>query len=113
MLQKNEANPSAEMTREAAKYLLNQQTMVAQYNRQRASDFQNYVNAGQIRCASRAGIPRNKSLQNYALQHDSQRQSQLAADRGLTIPPGAFDKLTQSPQLKRPFSRSTASFLTG
>jgi hypothetical protein len=103
MLQKNEASPSTEQTREAAQALLKQQAMVMAYQKQRAQDYQKYVDAGHdpLRFEgwySGPGSPR--SMQSFAMKHDTDRQSELAKDRGLSIPPAAFDKLTQHPELK-------------
>lgn len=99
MLQKNEASPSTEQTREAASYLLKQQAIIAQYNKQRSNDYQSYIQAGHDPLRFEGYYSANHGLQQFALQHDPERQSQLAKDRGMTIPPAAFDKLNQNKQL--------------
>ena len=105
MLQKNEASPSTEQTREAAQYLLKQQAIIAQYNKKRADDYQKYVEAGHdpLRFEGYYSNNPKTSLQTFGLQHDSERQVQLAKDRGITVPQAAFDRLTQNGALKPDF----------
>ncbi len=105
MLQKNEASPSTEQTREAASYLLKQQAIISQYNKKRAADYQAYVEHGHDPLKFEGWYSAHHSLQNFALQHDSERQSQLAKDRGINVPAAAFDRLTQRPELKEGFKR--------
>lgn len=107
MLQKNEASPSTEQTREAAKYLLQQQAIIAQYQKQRSSDYQDYIQAGHDPLRFEGWYSNNPktSLQAFALRHDSARQEQLAKDRGINVPAAAFERLTQRPELKEDFRK--------
>jgi hypothetical protein len=105
MLQKNEASPSELQTREAATALLKQQQTIAQYNKQRSQDYQTYVAAGHDPLRFEGWYSANHSLQSYALTHDSARQAQLAADRGVNIAPQAFERLTQHPEERELFRR--------
>lgn len=106
MLQKNEASPSEQQTREAATSLLKQQQILAEYNRQRSKDYDEYVAAGHdpLRFASWYANVHNP-VQKYALQHDTERQVQLAKDRGLNIPQEAFERLRDKPELKPFFQK--------
>ena len=105
MLQKNEANPSAEMTSQAISYLLNQQAIVAQYNKQRNSDYQSYVASGHDPLQFEGWYSANKPVQQFALQRDTARQVQLAADRGAQVPEEAFRRLNANPALKAGFQK--------
>jgi hypothetical protein len=105
MLQKSQASPSTEQTREAAAYLLKQQAIVAAYNKKRSDDYQAYVDHGHDPLKFEGWYSVHHSLQNYALQHDPERQALLAKDRGMNVPTAAFDRLTQHPELKEGFKR--------
>jgi hypothetical protein len=106
MLQKNEASPSEQQTKEAATALLKQQQILSEYNRQRAKDYDTYIDHGHdpLRFESWYSNVQNP-LQNYALQHDPERQVQLAKDRGLNIPQTAFERLRDKPELKAAFQQ--------